>query len=174
MVIAFVILGYCTTIWLPFRLPWSADVALTAVIFYYAGNITRSFDKQLADTRFPWKIVIICTLAFMIAVLSNANGKADMNYNYYGNMLFFLSAVFSGIYFSYFIIRKLPTSHVISYISQNTIILVGLARVSSFIISGFYYLLFRTLPTGVKTGINDDCFLFHFGNRPSCAYHLYD
>jgi fucose 4-O-acetylase-like acetyltransferase len=117
-------LGYCTSIWVPYRLPWSADVALTAVIFYYAGNITASLDKRLADIGFFWKIVLICSLAVMLAVLSTANGKADMNYNHYGNIILFLSAALSGIYFSYFIAHWLPTLRTISYIGKNTIILI--------------------------------------------------
>ncbi|MFY9201664.1 MAG: acyltransferase family protein [Methanosarcina flavescens] len=37
------VMGYLYSVYVPFRLPWNADVALTAVVFYGAGNLFRKF-----------------------------------------------------------------------------------------------------------------------------------
>lgn len=40
------ILGYLYSVYIPFRLPWNADVALAAVVFYGAGNLFRKFTES--------------------------------------------------------------------------------------------------------------------------------
>ena len=40
------IIGYLYSVYVPFRLPWNADVALTAVVFYGAGNLFRKFIES--------------------------------------------------------------------------------------------------------------------------------
>ena len=153
VLIIFGIIGYCASLWLPFRLPWSADVALTAVVFYGIGYGYRNMDKQVISLPLVWKISGTILLAVLGFTLSVINGKADMNYNLYGNPLFFYCAAFSGIYFWYYVIRVLPHNRAVAYIGQNTIILVGLLGISSFIIRGFHYLLFGALGSMGKSGI---------------------
>ncbi|MEI7635685.1 MAG: acyltransferase family protein [Syntrophus sp. (in: bacteria)] len=148
--ILFGIFGYCISIFMPFRLPWSADVAFIAVIFYYFGNITKRFNPQIDATRLAWKFFIMGVLAIAIALLSKANGKVDMNYNYYGNIFLFFITAFSGIYLSYFTVQMLPHLRIVSYIGKNTIIIVGLAGVSAFIVSGFNYIVFHNIPSHTK------------------------
>lgn len=38
--------GYLYSVYVPFRLPWNADVALSAVVFYGAGNLFRKFTEK--------------------------------------------------------------------------------------------------------------------------------
>lgn len=151
--IIFGIVGYVTSRWVPFRLPWSADVAFTAVVFYSAGSMARNRDAKIINLWLVWKIVAMASLAALGFSLSFINGKPDMNYNFYGNPFLFYSAAFAGIYFWYYMIRLIPTVRVIEYIGQNTIILIGLLGVSSFILRGSYYVLFGALSTVEKTGL---------------------
>jgi fucose 4-O-acetylase-like acetyltransferase len=145
--------GYCMSLWLPLRLPWSADVSLMAIVFYYIGNLTRSYDEQLLPPQPIYRVLIVCILSSIVFVLSSANGKIDMNYNYYGNPILFLISACSGIYLFYYLIRQLPTARWLSYIGQNTIIIVGLAGISTFIIRGLNYLIFRSLPSEARLGV---------------------
>ena len=39
------VIGYLYPVYVPFRLLWNADVALTAVVFYGAGNLFRKFTE---------------------------------------------------------------------------------------------------------------------------------
>lgn len=39
------IIGYICSVYVPFRLPWNADIALSAVVFYGAGNVFRRFTQ---------------------------------------------------------------------------------------------------------------------------------
>ncbi|AAM06039.1 acyltransferase family protein [Methanosarcina acetivorans] len=41
--------GYLYSVYVLFRLPWNADVALAAVVFYGAGNLFRKFTEQGAE-----------------------------------------------------------------------------------------------------------------------------
>lgn len=45
------VLGYLYSVHVPFRLPWNADVALSAVVFYGAGNLFRKYTgpEKLAE-----------------------------------------------------------------------------------------------------------------------------
>ena len=47
------LIGYLYSVYIPFRLPWNADVALAAVAFYGAGNLFRKFteskEKELGE-----------------------------------------------------------------------------------------------------------------------------
>ena len=38
-------IGYLYSVYVPFRLPWNADVALAAVVFYGAGNLFRKITE---------------------------------------------------------------------------------------------------------------------------------
>ena len=152
VVILFLIGGYCTTIWMPFRWPWSADVALTAVLFYYAGNLARRMDEKLDNINIGWKIFLICLTGTIMLLLSKCDVKADLNYNHYGNPVLFIITAFSGIYFSYLLVRKIYISRIISYVGQNTIIFIGLGGVSSFFIRGIFYIVTGSVTSG-KIGI---------------------
>ncbi len=143
---------------LPFRLPWSADVALCAVIFYTAGYYTGRNDSFLSHVTLRWKSVAIILLGALNILLALANGKADMNYNFYGNPFFFFGAAFSGILFWYLIIRETREFRFISYLGKNTIILIGMAGISSFVLRGLSYLLFNDLLVGDKFGLVDSLF----------------
>lgn len=40
------VVGYLYSVYIPFRVPWNADVALAAVVFYGAGNLFRKFTES--------------------------------------------------------------------------------------------------------------------------------
>ncbi len=150
VVAAIGIFGFFLSLLTTFRLPWSADVALVAMIFCYLGNMTRSFKQSLVTFPTVWKFSIMLLLVSLTLLFSKINGKADMNYNHYGNVFWFLIASFSGIYFSYLLFRMLPPSKILSYIGKSTIIIVGLVGIASFILHGLVFIIFRTLPSRTK------------------------
>lgn len=76
-----------------------------------------------------------------------------MNYNLYGNPLLFYGAALAGIYLWYLLIRPLPSVRGLTYIGQNTIIIIGMAGISAFILRGFQYVLLHTLTTTEKFGL---------------------
>jgi len=43
------VVGYLYSVYMPFRLPWNADVALSAVVFYGAGNLFRKLAQPKGD-----------------------------------------------------------------------------------------------------------------------------
>ena len=146
------IIGYVTSISMEFRLPWSADVAFTAVVFYAVGNMAKNRVADKVNFNMTWAIIALTSLAvgFLLSVI---NGKVDMNYNYYGNPFLFYCSAFAGIVFWFYIMRILPPSKVMAYVGKNTIIIVGLAGISSFVLRGLLYLLSNDLLSMGKMGI---------------------
>lgn len=145
--------GYMTSLWLPFRLPWSADVSLTALVFYAFGNFTRKSSENLIKVRSFGMVTAIVLIGAIGFLLSYFNGKIDMNYNLYRNPLLFYTAAFGGIYFWYYMISFLPSINPIAYVGKNTIILIGLGGISAFIIRGIIYLITGTLQEANKVNL---------------------
>ena len=147
------LIGYISSIWSPYRLPWSIDTAATAVIFYCVGHRYRNLEMDIRKIHLIWKIMVIAAFAILGFGLGMLNGKADMNYNHYGNPLLFYCGAFAGIYLWYYIISACPINRLVTFIGKNTIILVGLLGISTFILRGLHYLLFGTLGSIGKSGI---------------------
>ena len=40
------IIGYLYSVYVPFRIPWNVDVALTAIVFYEVGNLFRKIIER--------------------------------------------------------------------------------------------------------------------------------
>ena len=94
------IIGYLYSVYLPLRLPWSFDVALTAVAFYSAGYFLRNrYENMLFQPKslFP-KICIFIHLLFLGYLLKFPISRIDMCNLTYGNFFIFYLWNFTGIF----------------------------------------------------------------------------
>ena len=147
------IIGYLTTQCMSIRLPWSADVALTAVVFYAIGDWSKEALVRIKSIS-HWRWAAIVTLLLAVSIIASAfNGKADMNYNHYGNLLLFYAAALSGILTWIMITSIIPGNNIVTYVGKNTIIIVGLSGVANFVLQGIYFLVTKELPGTSKIGI---------------------
>ena len=144
ILISLAALGYTGSLFAPIRLPWSMDVALTAVVFYGVGcTLKRKIEDLTGSVSI--KFILLPCLFLISVVFCFLNGRIHMNSNYYNNIFFFYISAFAGI-LCCLMISKLLRGNVISdYIGRNTIIIVGLSGVSRFFIRGIYYLVFKQL-----------------------------
>lgn len=81
-----------------FDIPWHANTALIALIYYYGGYMFMKYiDKYKFILESKWSYLIIL-IAFPIAYYLQAiNGRVSMNANNYKNIFLFLSSSFVTI-----------------------------------------------------------------------------
>lgn len=140
------ILGYMGSLFMPFRLPWSIDIALTAVVFYGIGYIFKEKLDKLTDFTANKNLAAVIPFVILSIVFCFVNGRVDMYSNYYGNILFYYLSALSGIIFVITLCKKIPQNKLLQYIGKNTIVILGLSSVSLFVIRGVFYLIYSRLP----------------------------
>jgi acyltransferase len=155
----------------PFRLPWNADVALTAVTFYGAGNLFRKFTeseeeflagpcllKSLPELnnvsilveKFLPGLFILVNLLYLVYLLEFPTDKINMNVLKYGSFFSFYFLAFSGIFAFVYLSKKINSLKVLEYYGRNSLIVLALHFPMKDILTKLTVLIF-----GIKT----DCFL---------------
>lgn len=118
------IAGFLDSLFMPMRLPWGIDVAITALVFYGSGYYFKTnsiFEKIKKENGFStWMILVIGIIYSMI------NGRADMNSNIFRNPIFYYIAAFSNIYIFYLLANKIQSNKILSFIGKNTLFIMGL------------------------------------------------
>lgn len=137
--------GYFTSIWASFRFPWSCDVALTAGVFYGLGDMLKGAVQRTFAIRFRVRILLLMLLFVVGFGISLLNGKADMNYNVYGNPMLFYSGAIFGSMFWIITVSLFRPHRIITYIGRNTIVVLGSTGCLSFALQGIYYLATHNL-----------------------------
>jgi acyltransferase len=141
------ILGYLYATYIPFRLLWNADVALTAVVFYGAGNLFRklfslegksgSGSILESNSRFLKGIfghdnifsgILILLNILYLGYLSGFPTTEMMNMNIleYGNFFSFYFLAFSGTFAFVFSFKKIGSSKILEYYGRNSLIVLAL------------------------------------------------
>lgn len=145
--IAIGIIGYLYAMYVPFRLLWNADVALTAVVFYGAGNLFKKFaesginseahsilesDLKFGKDFFRYNSIftgIFILLNFLYLRYLLEFSKTDimsMNTLKYGSFLSFYLLAFSGTFAFVFSFKKIGSSKILEFYGRNSIIVLAL------------------------------------------------
>ncbi|KKG06263.1 acetyltransferase [Methanosarcina mazei] len=140
------VIGYLYSIYVPLRIPWNADVALSAVVFYGAGNLFRKITEPEKESesslklklesgmpeRFSIKkylpvIFILLNILYLGYLLEfpTAN-KINMNVLKYGNFFSFYLLAFSGIFAFVYIFKKIGSSKILEYYGRNSLTVLAL------------------------------------------------
>lgn len=145
-------LGYIASVYSQIRLPFSVDIALTAVVFYGLGYLLRDF---LLSSDFGIGIAFLCLLLGLgIAFLNN---RADMNYNYYGNPLLFFASSLLSIYAYVCLSKRIPGNRLIGYVGKNSLSFFLLQNVGFSVINVLAYLIFRARPNSMEPNMIYAC-----------------
>lgn len=126
------LIGYSTSLYLPIRLPWSIDVALTALVFFGVGKIFSNNKDKLELNK--WFMILL----FISMLLINnvfTNQKVDMNFNFYGDYFNFYIAAFSGIVTIIIGAQFLMKYKFLKYIGINSLIILCLHKLIIIIIT---------------------------------------
>lgn len=153
VLVLFAILGYTDSMFSSVRLPFSIDVALTAVVFYGSGYILK--DKLLTS-----KIKLLFSAPCLAIGLftSNINGGVDMNLNSFGNILLYYISAFSSIYAYIYIsqcLYNLRFLRCIAYVGQNSLVFFLLQGPAFLCTNLLLYMLLQ-----IKVNINEITFLY--------------
>lgn len=136
--------GYYSINYLPQALPWSIDIALSAVTFYSAGYLFRNYFED----RF-FKIAKKIIIPLILISLSSITLKVtDMNlWQFNENYFTFYLIAFSGILSYMYIFNKIESSRFLEYYGKNSLIVFSLHVPIFWIIDDilkFFSIIFRT------------------------------
>ena len=147
------IIGYLYSVYVPFRLPWNADVALSAVVFYGAGNLFRRLTepetsptsglnpgsglttgsnpelrKRIARAgKFFPGIFILLNLLYLAYLLEfPVSEKVNMNVLKYGSFFSYYFFAFSGTLAFVYLFKKAGGSKILEYYGRNSLIVLAL------------------------------------------------
>lgn len=131
LVIFFSLTGFLYSTYIPLRMPWSFDIALTGVVFYLAGH----FFKKNYETVFFRKSYIFIFVLFLIHIMSSfTNSRVDMYKLIYNNYFLFYLSAFSGILVYFYIFKRIKPSKILQFYGRNSLIILG-----------FHYIIISTL-----------------------------
>jgi fucose 4-O-acetylase-like acetyltransferase len=119
----FAAIGYLDSKYLKFRLPWSIDIALTAVVFSGIGYIFKGYRWELSKNK---RIALMSIVLLLNVCISFFNGKIDMNYNKYNNIFLFYCGALSGIFFWANASVMIKNSKILRYIGNNSLTIFAL------------------------------------------------
>jgi acyltransferase len=140
------VVGYLYYLNIPVRLPWNAEVALTAVVFYGAGNLFKKYAesevgsgsgvvskgdlisrKKLspAEKIFLGVFLLLSLLYLRYLMKFPTAGKMNMNGLEYGNFFLYYLLAFLGIFTFVYLFKKIGTSRILEYYGRNSLIVLG-------------------------------------------------
>jgi fucose 4-O-acetylase-like acetyltransferase len=162
LLIAAGVIGYLYPAFVSFRLPWNADVALSAVVFYGAGNLFRKFTKSelepkssiVLESEFKGNLTQIEKIFFPVLLLlsllyigyiieSPITDKSNMNSMEYGNFISFYIPAFLGIFTFIYLSKKIGSSNILEYYGRNSLIVLILQFPIKDLLSTLAFLVFR-------------------------------
>ena len=141
------IIGYLYSVYVPFRLFWNADIALTAIVFYGAGNLFRklidSEEGLWAGSSLPKSgsrlskvlyraehflpgLFILVSLLYFVYLLKFPTSKINMSGMIYGGFFSFYFLAFSGIFAFIYIFKRVGSLKVLEYYGRNSLIVLAL------------------------------------------------
>lgn len=119
--------GYVEGIFVNESLPWTLDIALTALVFYGLGYAYRNFQlPRSISGRGNNKRMALLLFGISTAVcilFAKLNGRVSLNHQ--GNFFYFYAGALSGIFSYVVIVPLLPGQRLLSSLGKNTLIILG-------------------------------------------------
>nr|MDH3175793.1 hypothetical protein [Bacillus pumilus] len=104
-------------------LPWNANVALTAVVFYSIGFLAKQWFVELKTDP----TLLLCTgLLVLTAYMQSFNSRIDMRVNDYGDLFLFYACALLGSAAVIYLSFKFKTSPILTYLGRNSIVILVL------------------------------------------------
>ena len=122
IIILCAVLGFNLPILLNYRMPWSLDVALIAVGFFWLGNILKS---MIMNYEPRWENVALLLILFSASLYTYQLQihRVDMYQAIYGDhLLFYLSAI-TGVMFYVLLAKCLPAVGIWLFIGANSLVI---------------------------------------------------
>ena len=126
-----------------FRMPWNADLAIVACVFYAIGHQARYFDISAYFKKYFKRSVMFSFLTMAcLAGLVQINGRVDMAPMNFGKQpLLFFAGAFMGIYVVLFLSTIVKENGVLLMLSKYSIVIFPLHLIFFSIFNGFSTLI---------------------------------
>lgn len=121
VLLLFSCLGYLST-FLPIRLVWNVDVALTAVTFYGMGFLSKGIVGKAQEYSNGNKVLLITSGLSINFIFTQMNDVVYMYLNEYGNFLYFYVAAVAGIASFLLLAMMMEKVRILSFIGANTFV----------------------------------------------------
>lgn len=110
---------------LPWRLPWSADSALVAALFFQAGMRFGAWPEgdtagSLLPGTLAWRLVAAGLTFAVTAAVAWLNGTVDLARFVFGNPVIYAVGAASGIAGTVFLAQALPPSTALRHLSEDS------------------------------------------------------
>lgn len=136
-------------------LPWSIDIALTMIIFYGLGDISKRSILRKESKSFKY-ILLLFTIIFIsstvVYIIYSKNEEAKVYINKLGNYLLFMIGAFSGVTLMTSLMKLFnvffPTVKPLIFVGKNTLIILCLHLISGSLIKGIAFFVFK-LPLSI-------------------------
>lgn len=145
------VVGYCLG-FVPLKMPWSIDVAVTSVFFYGVGFLLKDiiYRYEVSIKKLPILIILII-ISF---ILSKLNGRVDLYSKVYNNYFFFYGAAIFGSIYMVLLVKLLPKNNIFTFIGKNTLPILAFHIVAVQVIKSILTILlkintsFSSIPMG--------------------------
>lgn len=148
----FAVCGYIDSVYFAVRLPFSIDIAFTAIVFYGLGYLLKD---HLLGSDSAIGFVIICLLTGF--GLGFINDRVDMNYNVYGNPLLFYASSFFSIYGYICVAKRITRNRILSFVGANSLTFFLLQNTGFFVVNILAYMVLRLRLNALEPNIVYAC-----------------
>ncbi len=139
-IILLAIIGYLSSLFLTFRMPWNMEVALTALFFYGLGYIVKR-ENLLSFLTVSSKLysILIFTISLFTAIILSLKSMPVYDLNRLGtNVIFtYLSALF-GILAIVSLAKLVNKNKILEFLGRNTYIILAFHLSSLYFMHGIF------------------------------------
>lgn len=121
LVILLALVGFALPVWLPFRLPWSIDVACIAIGFFWLGNVLKGYLINF-EVGLRGASMMLLLLATNIVFHTVQGERIDMYQALYGNPFLFYVSAFAGTLFFTLLGKVVPANYLLLFLGINSLI----------------------------------------------------
>lgn len=130
------------------RLPWNAELAMIALVFYGGGfgaaRITTL--KNAKSIPIPIRVGAIGLLTGFLCIIVALNGSVNMNRMTFGNWPLFYMGAACGIMLILLVSQLLENSVIARWLSENTIIIFPIHKIAFNVFTGIGVVIFKLSP----------------------------
>ncbi|MGE7115104.1 acyltransferase family protein [Lysinibacillus sp. NPDC047702] len=139
VLLVFSIVGYLDSIYMPIRLPWSIDIAFSAIVFFGLGYISKTVGLINSVLNQKVKLLVITLPIFLLFInqMIKDNYIIDMNNNRLNDYYNFYTPAICGILLT-IIFASLLKSNFIEYLGKNSLVILATHLPIIFFVSIFY------------------------------------
>lgn len=148
LTMVFVFVGWSVAKFLPFRLPWGFDSAMSAVVFYSCGNLIKPYFTELKKVKFlyliPVTVLLLLASIYGRRWLNNIDFRRDVFQG--GTPLDFVQpfiAIGFLVSFSILLQKLFTNNKLVKFYSFSTLIILALHKMGFSFIKSITYFIFK-------------------------------